>query len=143
MSVKLDLKDKKILWELDKDSRQPLSKIAKNVRLSKEAVYYRIKNLEKRKIIAEEWSMDVARPKTIHLEYLELEAPFRQQLLDGKMIQLKITLGYRAKDKKLNQIYYLNENNSFEFFKSLGDILITGPTGTNVMDLQILIKFKR
>lgn len=51
MKIKLDLKDKKILWELDKDSRQSFSKIAKKVGLSKEAVYYRIKNLEKRKII--------------------------------------------------------------------------------------------
>ena len=49
----------------------------------------------------------------------------------------------RAKKKKLNPNNYLNDNNSFEFFKSLGDVLITGPNGTNVMDLQILIKIKR
>jgi len=51
MVIKLDVKDKKILAELDKNSRQPLSRIAKKVRLSKEAVYYRIKNLEKKNII--------------------------------------------------------------------------------------------
>ena len=55
------------------------------------------------KTMPDEWTQDVRRPKTIHLEYLVLEDPFRQQLLDGKMIQLKITLGYRAKDKKLQQ----------------------------------------
>jgi flagellar basal body-associated protein FliL len=51
----------------------------------------------------DEWGDDVHRPKTTHLDYLVLEDPFRQQLLDGKMIQLKITLGYKAKDKKLQQ----------------------------------------
>ena len=49
--IKLDEKDKKILYELDKNSRQGISSIAKKVRLSKEVVNYRIKNLEKRKII--------------------------------------------------------------------------------------------
>lgn len=49
--LKLDLRDKKILWELDRDSRQSLSEIAKKVGLSKESVYYRIRNLESRKII--------------------------------------------------------------------------------------------
>jgi len=31
----------------------------------------------------------------------------------------------------------LHENNSYQFFKSLNDLVITGPTGTNVMDIQI------
>jgi flagellar FliL protein len=46
---------------------------------------------------------EIHRPKTMHLEYIVLDDPFRQQLLDGKMIQLKINLGYKAKDKKLQQ----------------------------------------
>lgn len=33
----------------------------------------------------------------------------------------------------------LNNNDSYTFFKRTGDIFITGPTGTNVMDLQIVI----
>lgn len=46
-SIKLDLKDKKILYQLDINSRQQNSKIAKKVGLSKEVVNYRIKRLEK------------------------------------------------------------------------------------------------
>lgn len=34
---------------------------------------------------------------------------------------------------------HLAENNSFPFFKALDDLLITGPTRTNVMDIQILL----
>ncbi len=50
-NFKLDLKDKKILYELDLNSRQPCSKIAKKVGLSVEVVNYRIKKLEEEKII--------------------------------------------------------------------------------------------
>ncbi|PIZ51136.1 hypothetical protein COY27_04625 [Candidatus Woesearchaeota archaeon CG_4_10_14_0_2_um_filter_33_13] len=46
-----DKKDKRVLFELEQDSRQPLQKIAKAVGLSKEAVFHRIKNLEKDGII--------------------------------------------------------------------------------------------
>jgi flagellar basal body-associated protein FliL len=43
------------------------------------------------------------RKKVEHMAYLELENPFRQQLLDGRMIQLKISLGYQQDNKKLQQ----------------------------------------
>ena len=45
----------------------------------------------------------------------------------------------RAQKKGLLPSSFLEENNSHEFFMSLGDVLCTGPTGTNVMDLQVLI----
>ena len=34
---------------------------------------------------------------------------------------------------------YLDENNSYPFFEALDDLLITGPTSTNVMDLRICL----
>lgn len=43
----LDLKDKKILYQLDLNSRQSNTRIAKKVSLSKEVVNYRINRLEK------------------------------------------------------------------------------------------------
>lgn len=46
----------------------------------------------------------------------------------------------RAQKKGLDPNKFLKENNSYEFFKKLGDLLITNKTGTNVMDIQILIK---
>lgn len=51
MVVKLDLKDRKILHELDMNSRKPSSIIAKKVGLTAEGVNYRIKRLEKEGII--------------------------------------------------------------------------------------------
>lgn len=47
MPRKLDLKDKKILYWLDQNAREPNSKIAKRVGLSKDAVHYRIERLQK------------------------------------------------------------------------------------------------
>ena len=48
---KLDLKDRKILYELDIDSRQSFSKLSKKVGLHKDVVAYRVKKLQEREII--------------------------------------------------------------------------------------------
>jgi hydroxypyruvate reductase len=34
---------------------------------------------------------------------------------------------------------YLNRNDSYHYFESLGDLVITGPTNTNVMDVCIML----
>ena len=47
----------------------------------------------------------------------------------------------KAKEKKLDIQKFLENNNSHEFFKKMEDLLIIGKTGTNVMDIQILIKY--
>jgi len=52
MKASLDAKDRKILYELDINSRQASSKIAKKVGLSKQVVNFRIKRLIKEKLIS-------------------------------------------------------------------------------------------
>jgi DNA-binding Lrp family transcriptional regulator len=49
--VELDIKNKKILYLLSKNARMPDTAIAKKVGLSRDAVSYRIKNLEKKGVI--------------------------------------------------------------------------------------------
>jgi DNA-binding Lrp family transcriptional regulator len=49
--IELDKTDKRILFELDRNSRIPDTKLAKLVRKSKESVRYRIKQLEEKGII--------------------------------------------------------------------------------------------
>jgi hydroxypyruvate reductase len=34
---------------------------------------------------------------------------------------------------------YLRENDSYHFFQPLDDLIITGPTYTNVMDLRLVV----
>ncbi|MEF8879082.1 MAG: glycerate kinase [Candidatus Thermoplasmatota archaeon] len=46
----------------------------------------------------------------------------------------------RATEKGLDPKKYLENNDSYNFFKPLDDLLLTGPTGTNVMDVQLIVK---
>lgn len=46
----------------------------------------------------------------------------------------------RARKKNIYPGEFLKKNNSHEFFKKLDDLLLTGSTDTNVMDVQIIIK---
>jgi glycerate-2-kinase len=45
----------------------------------------------------------------------------------------------RAASLDLSAEKHLHENDAYPFFKALDDLLITGPTRTNVMDMQILL----
>jgi len=45
----------------------------------------------------------------------------------------------RAHEMLLNATASLNDNDSYHFFEKLGDLLITGPTNTNVMDLRLIL----
>jgi len=51
MESKIDKIDKKILYELEANSRQPLSKIAKKVSISKQLVKYRIERMKENGVI--------------------------------------------------------------------------------------------
>jgi glycerate 2-kinase len=53
-------------------------------------------------------------------------------LADGSTCQRAAKLGLSAKD-------YLADNDSYNFFEPLGDLLITGPTNTNVMDVRLIL----
>jgi glycerate-2-kinase len=53
-------------------------------------------------------------------------------IVDGKTIQ-------RAEEMGLSAEKYLSINDSYNFFKRTDELFITGPTGTNVMDIQIVI----
>ncbi|NOZ26178.1 MAG: glycerate kinase [Nitrospirae bacterium] len=55
-------------------------------------------------------------------------------VVDGETVPRARTLG-------LSPERYLEENDSYNFFKQAGGLLVTGPTGTNVMDLQIVLRW--
>ena len=46
---------------------------------------------------------------------------------------------FRAKERKLDLADFSERNDSYNFFKKLGDNLITGPTGTNVGDVYVAV----
>ena len=45
----------------------------------------------------------------------------------------------RARALGLDPAAYLAENDSYEFFRRTGNLIVTGPTGTNVMDLRVFL----
>ena len=45
----------------------------------------------------------------------------------------------KAKTKSLDPLVYLEHNDSYVFFKNTGELFVTGSTGTNVMDIQIVL----
>lgn len=53
-------------------------------------------------------------------------------IADGQTYEKALNMNYRAED-------YLRNNDSYHFFEAIGDLLKTGPTLTNVMDLRIMI----
>ena len=52
--------------------------------------------------------------------------------VDGATIQ-------RARELELDPEAYLQDNNAYPFFKRLGQLVRTGPTHTNVMDLRLVL----
>jgi glycerate 2-kinase len=45
----------------------------------------------------------------------------------------------RARSRGLSPGPFLTDNNAYAFFEALGDLVQTGPTGTNVGDLQVIL----
>lgn len=53
-------------------------------------------------------------------------------IVNGDTVSRASKLGFEAAD-------YLAENDSYRFFEKLGDLVKTGPTGTNVMDVNVML----
>ncbi|MEM2419818.1 MAG: glycerate kinase [Candidatus Bathyarchaeia archaeon] len=53
-------------------------------------------------------------------------------IADGKTVTKAEETGLKAED-------FLAENDSYNFFSKLGDLIFTGPTGTNVNDVSVVI----
>jgi hydroxypyruvate reductase len=47
----------------------------------------------------------------------------------------------RARSLGLDPAVYLANNDAYRFFRALGDLILTGPTGTNVNDLLFIFAF--
>jgi len=45
----------------------------------------------------------------------------------------------RAEAMGLDPLHFLSNNDAYHFFEKLGDLFITGPTNTNVMDMRIVL----
>lgn len=100
-SIKLDAKDRKILLELDTDATQSLSKIARKLRTSKEAVSYRIRQLEEKGIIQN--YIAIYNPAKFGLTYYKLYLKF----------------SHITEEKRKEVIDFVKKEKSFSWLASL------------------------
>lgn len=125
--MEINEKDRKILAELDKNARAPDSKIAKDVRLNKQVVNYRIKNLIKQGIINNFYTV-INTGKlgfNSHYIFLQLENINEQQekvLLEK--IKNKSYIGWLVSGTgRWDVVMLIYARTSSEFDKHLNDIL--------------------
>ena len=84
MENELDVKDKKILAELEMNARLPFSMLGKKVGLSKQVVKYRVERLEKEKLIEQYYAIvDMAKfgftPYVIYLKLFKISSKQEQE----------------------------------------------------------------
>ncbi|MEM4258801.1 MAG: winged helix-turn-helix transcriptional regulator [Candidatus Thermoplasmatota archaeon] len=103
--IKLDAKDRKILYELDLDARQSLNQIGKKVGLKKDVVSYRIQRMQDEGIIKNFWTAI----NTFKLGY--------------NVYRIYINFQYVTTDKK-NEIiqHFVNYKNSWAVLSVKGEI---------------------
>ncbi|MBI4164018.1 MAG: Lrp/AsnC family transcriptional regulator [Candidatus Aenigmarchaeota archaeon] len=75
MATKLDLKDRKILYQLDINSRQPNSEIAKRVGLSKQVVGFRVARFVEQKLLLKFYTViDISKLGfSVHKNFVRLQ----------------------------------------------------------------------
>ena len=84
---KVDVKDKKILYHLDLDSRQSFSQLGKKVGLHKDVVVYRVKKLQEKGIIQHFWT-EVSSSKLgysnvkFYLNYQNITPEIKQEIIE-------------------------------------------------------------
>ena len=70
---------------------------------------------------------------TLGTDGIDGNSPAAGAIIDGQSAGRAIHLGLRARE-------FMAGNDSYTFFKKLGDSIMTGPTGTNVSDVYLLVR---
>ena len=70
---------------------------------------------------------------TLGTDGVDGNSPAAGALIDGQSSSHAIQLGLPARE-------FMTRNDSYTFFRRLGDSIITGPTGTNVSDICLLVR---
>lgn len=126
MSVGLDLKDKKIMYELDVNSRSSNAEIAKKVGLSKQVVGFRIKRLWDEKVLSNFYTIiDISKlGYTAHKNYVRLQN--LDAIKEAELIQFLKNhpqiIWLASCDGKFDFIFSIWARNMEELDKTLAEI---------------------
>ena len=125
---KLDLKDRKILYELDIDSRQSFSKLSKKVGLHKDVVAYRVKKLQEKGII----NNFVACINNYKLGYTPIKFYFTYQNITPKIKQEIID--YLVKNPYTQEVHSLEGQYDLCIVCTVKDVANFYNTWTNIIN---------
>ena len=127
-------KDKLIIFELLQDSRQPLSKIAKAVKLPQQTISYRIKKLEKEKVI---------KKYTINVDYQKLGLDRHSLYLDLRGIKGEKVDEYLRTITNIEEVsccYMLHNVSKWKIYIS---VWTKNLTRYDEIQTKIITKFKK
>lgn len=125
LQIMADIIDKKIIYELDNNSRQPLTKLAKKLRTSQQVISYRVNKLVQEGVITAFMTV---------LSTLSLGLPF--------IVKLYVQLTGISKETEEDIFLYLIHHKDVNWLcKTMGDFDLF--TAVMVKDLDAFGKFKR
>ncbi len=109
-NIKLDLKDRRILYELDLNARQSSSEIAKKVKLSKDTINYRIKRMEKLGVIQGYYAiLDASKlgyiSFRVYIRYFEI-TPQKEEEIVNHLVKEK-NVGWVAKKEGNHDLAFM------------------------------------
>ncbi len=119
MTVKLDTYDKKILYELDINSRLSVALLAKKIKLSKETVKYRIRRLLERKYVKNFYAIINASP--LGYQYYRIALKFQKLTAEVE----KRIVEYIQKEKSCANLRILEGHYDMDFLaihRTSGDL---------------------
>ncbi len=117
---KLDLKDRKILYHLDIDSRQSFAQIGKKVGLHKDAVALRVKKLQENRIIYNFFTdIDISKLGYIHLRYYfvyQYASPEKRKEILDHFINNSYSLTVNSLEGQYDVSVYMAVRDIYDFY---------------------------
>lgn len=140
----IDVKDRKILYELSRDSRLSAPQIAKRVGLSKDAVIYRIKNLEKCGIIQRFITVVNLkklnyRTHIVFLEFKKFDINTEKSLVSW-LVDFPYTIWVASSSGRWDLIVDIISRDADQFDRNLTEIL--NKLGDNLKSYEVLETIK-
>ena len=117
---KIDLKDRKILYHLDINSRQSFSELGKKVGLHKDVVAYRVKRLQEKGIIYNFFTdIDITKLGYIRLRYyfvFQFASPEKRKEIIDYFMKSKYTLTVNSLEGQYDLSVYMAVKDIYDFY---------------------------
>ena len=141
----LDVKDRKILYELDKNARISFSELSKKIRLSKNSVIQRVKNLEEKKIILDyngliNLNQIGYSTYDVYLKFQDATPKREREIIDLALKNKKV--GFVGKiEGSVNLVFLISAKTPEEFYEIWDSIYKKIRKNVKVIRIAILLEY--